>query len=90
LHITKNMAYGLMVLAAFAWGTSGTLTELAIDEGATPNVIALYSEIFSGIMFFVVVLALDRPSLRMRREDLLPFFVFTTITGALFSLAWYH
>ncbi len=90
MHITKNMAYGLMVLAAFAWGTSGTLTELAIGEGATPNIIALYSEIFSGAMFIAVVLALDRPSLRMRKEDLLPFFVFTTITGALFSLAWYH
>jgi DME family drug/metabolite transporter len=90
LHITKNMAYGLMVLAALAWGTSGTITVLAIDEGATVNVIALYTEIFSGLMFFLVVLTLDRPSLRMKKEDLLPFFLFSTVTGALFSLAWYN
>jgi DME family drug/metabolite transporter len=90
MHITKNIAYTLMALAAFAWGTSGTLTVLAIDEGATVNVIALYSEIFSCLLFFTIVFTLDRPSLRMRREDLLPFFVFSTITGALFSLAWYN
>lgn len=90
MHITKNMAYGLMVLAALAWGTSGTITVLAIDEGATVNVIALYTEIFSGLMFFLVVLTLDRPSLRMKKEDLLPFFLFSTVTGALFSLAWYN
>jgi DME family drug/metabolite transporter len=90
LHISKNTAYGLMVLAATAWATSGTLTVLAIDWGATVNVIALYSEIFSALMFFVIVLTLDRPSLRMKKEDLLPFFMFSTITGALFSLAWYN
>ncbi|MCJ2533468.1 MAG: DMT family transporter, partial [Candidatus Thermoplasmatota archaeon] len=36
------------------------------------------------------ILAFDRPSLRMRRADLLPFFIFSTITGAVFSLAWYN
>lgn len=90
MHISKNFAYGLMVLAAFTWGTSGTLTVLAIGEGATANIIALYTEIFSGLLFLFVVLAFDRPSLRMRRADLLPFFIFSTITGAFFSLAWYN
>ncbi|HIH01676.1 TPA: EamA family transporter [Thermoplasmata archaeon] len=90
MHITKNIAYLFMALAALGWATSGTLTTLAIDEGATANIIALHSEIISGLLFIIVVATFDRPSLRMRREDLLPFFVFTTITGALFSLAWYH
>ncbi len=90
MHISKNFAYGLMVLAALTWSTSGTLTVLAIGEGATANIIALYTEIFSALLFLFVVLAFDRPSLRMRRADLLPFFVFSTITGAFFSLAWYH
>jgi len=90
LHISKNVAYGLMVLAALAWSTSGILTVLAIEEGATANIIALYSEIVSGLLFVFVVLTFDRPSLRMRRADLLPFFIFSTITGAFFSLAWYN
>lgn len=90
MTISKNIAYMLMVGAAAMWGTSGTLTVLAIDGGATANIIALYSEIFSSALFFVVILMFDRQSLVMRRKDLLPFFVFTTITGALFSLAWYH
>ena len=88
--ITKKVAYALMVVAAAAWGTSGTLTVLAIDEGATANIIALYTEIFSALMFFLVIASVDRPSLRMKRRDLLPFFVFSTITGSLFSVAWYH
>jgi DME family drug/metabolite transporter len=79
-----------MVLAALTWSTSGTLTVLAIDEGATANVIALYSEVFSVIMFFFAVLMLDRPSLMIRRSDFIPFLLFSTITGALFSVAWYH
>jgi DME family drug/metabolite transporter len=90
LRISKNIAYMLMVGAAAMWGTSGTLTVLAIDGGATPNIIALYSEVFSAAMFLMVIVMFDRPSLVMRRKDLLPFFVFTTITGALFSVAWYH
>lgn len=90
VRISKNVAYGLMALAALTWATSGTLTVLAIDEGATANIIALYSEVFSVIMIFFAVLMLDRPSLRIRRSDFLPFLLFSTITGALFSVAWYH
>ena len=79
-----------MVVAAVAWGTSGTLTVLAIDDGATANIIALWSEIISAVTFFVVICLIDRPSLRIRREDVLPFLAFSTVTGALFSVAWYH
>ncbi len=90
MTITKNVAYVLMALAALTWATSGTLTVLAIDEGATANIIALYSEIFSVAMFLSVVVALDRQSLRIRRSDFVPLLVFSTVTGALFSVAWYH
>ncbi|UCE45058.1 MAG: DMT family transporter [Methanobacteriota archaeon] len=90
LKISKNIAYALMAIAAVAWATSGTLTVLAIDEGATANIIALWSEIFSAAIFFTIICLLDRPSLLIRRDDLLPFLLFSTITGALFSVAWYH
>ena len=90
LRISKNVAYTLMILAAVMWGTSGTLTVLAIDDGATTSVIALYSEIFSAAMFFAVICLFDRPALKIKREDLLPFLLFSTVTGSLFSVAWYN
>ncbi|MDH3365723.1 MAG: DMT family transporter [Thermoplasmata archaeon] len=90
MRISKNIAYTLMILAAAAWGTSGTLTVLAIDEGTTTGVIALYSEVFSAAMFFAIICLFDRPSLMIKREDVLPFLLFSTITGALFSVAWYN
>ena len=90
MKITKNIAYGLMVLAALAWATSGTLAVLAIDEGATANIIALYSEIFSFAIFFFAVIALDRSAIMIRRSDFIPFLVFSMITGSLFMVAWYH
>lgn len=90
MKISKNIAYTLMILAAVAWGTSGTLTVLAIDDGATTGVIALYSEIFSAAMFFAVLCLFDRSSLSIRREDILPFLLFSTVTGSLFSVAWYN
>ena len=90
MRISKNFAYVLMGLASLAWATSGTLTVLAIDEGATANIVALYSEIFSIAIFFFAVVLIDRKSLVIRREDFIPFLLFSTITGALFSIAWYH
>ncbi|UCE92327.1 MAG: EamA family transporter [Methanobacteriota archaeon] len=90
MKISKNVAYVLMGLAALAWATSGTLTVLAIDEGATANVIALYSEIFSVAMFFTAILIIDRRAFMIRRADFIPFLLFSTVTGALFSVAWYH
>lgn len=90
MRISKNIAYALMVVAAVAWSTSGTLTVLAIDEGATANIIALYSEIFSVTVLFAAICLLDRPSLIIKRDDVLPFLLFSTVTGALFSVAWYN
>ena len=90
MKITKNIAYVLMALAALAWATSGTLTVLAIDEGATANIVALYSEVFSVIIFLFVVVTLDRSAIMIRRSDFIPFLLFSTITGSLFMVAWYH
>lgn len=90
MKISKNAAYVLMGVAALAWATSGTLTVLAIDEGATANIIALYSEIFSVIMVFFAVIIIDPRLFLIRRADFVPLLLFSTITGALFSVAWYH
>ena len=90
VRISKSIAYALMVIAAVAWATSGTLTVMAIDEGATANIIALWSEIVSVAIIIVAICIFHRPSLRIRRADVLPFLLFSTITGALFSVAWYH
>lgn len=87
--MSRNLAYALMVVAAMAWGSSGVLTILAIDEGATVNEIALYSEVFSVVIFAIIVGAVSPSAVRIRRRDFLPLLVFSTITGSLFSIAWY-
>lgn len=90
LKITRNFSYFLMAVAAVAWGTSGTLTELAIDEGATANQIAVFAAIFSALILLPLIRAFDRGSLRVERKDLVPLLIFGTLTGAIFSLAWYN
>lgn len=89
MEVSRNLAYALMVLAAVTWGSSGVLTVLAIDEGASVNEIALYSEVFSVVIFLIIVGSVDRSAFRIRRRDFLPLLVFSTITGSLFSVAWY-
>jgi DME family drug/metabolite transporter len=89
MHVSKNLAYALMALAAVAWGSSGVLTVLAIDEGASVNEVALYSEVFSAIIFLVIIGSMEPGAIRIRRRDFLPLLVFSTITGSLFSVAWY-
>src|SRR4030042_960745 len=72
LKITKNFSYFLMGVAAVAWGTSGTLTILAIDTGATANQIAVFAAIFSALILLPLIHIFDRGSLRVKRKDLLP------------------
>src|SRR4030042_413330 len=88
LKITKNFSYFLMGVAAVAWGTSGTLTILAIDTGATANQIAVFAAIFSALILLPLIHIFDRGSLRVKRKDLLPLLLFGTVTGSIFSLAW--
>jgi drug/metabolite transporter (DMT)-like permease len=90
LNITKNFSYFLMGVAAVAWGTSGTLAILAIDTGATANQIAVFAAIFSALILLPLIHIFDRGSLRVKRKDLLPLLLFGTVTGSIFSLAWYN
>jgi len=90
LNITKRLSYFLMGVAAVCWGTSGTMTVLAIDNGATANQVAVFAAIFSALILLPLIRAFDKGSLRVRRKDLLPLLVFGTLTGAVFSLAWYN
>ena len=90
MKVTKGMAYGLMAAAAVLWATSGTLTTLAIDEGATANQVAVYAAVFSVVVLLPAIHILDRPSLRLRRKDFPAMLLFAVLTGSIFSLAWYH
>jgi drug/metabolite transporter (DMT)-like permease len=90
VEISKGAAYGLMGLAAVLWATSGTLTELALGEGAKVMEITVFSVIISAIILLPLIAFLDRKSLRIRREDFLPFLGFSLVTGTFFSLAWYY
>ncbi len=90
VRISKSMAYGLMGLAAVLWATSGTLTELALDEGADVMEITVFSVIISAMILLPLIGVLDRKSLKIRKEDFLPFLGFSLVTGTFFSLAWYY
>jgi DME family drug/metabolite transporter len=90
VKVSKGTAYGLMCLAAVLWATSGTLTELALEEGADVMQITVFSVIISAIILLPLIGILDRKSLRIRREDFLPLLAFSLVTGTFFSLAWYY
>lgn len=90
MQMSKNLAYGMMAFAAVMWGTSGTLTVLAIRSGATANQIALFGTLASAVILVSVLAVLDRAAFRIKLKDLPAFTVFAVITGTLFSLAWYN
>ena len=90
MKISKNLAYGMMAFAAVMWGTSGTLTVLAIDAGATANQVALFGTLASAVILVSILMALDRGAFKIRAKDLPALTVFAVITGTLFSLAWYN
>ena len=89
-RISRNAAYGLMGLAAVMWATSGTFTELALDEGARVMEITVFSVIVSGLILLPLIGAIDPKSLWIKREDFLPLLGFSLVTGTFFSLAWYY
>jgi drug/metabolite transporter (DMT)-like permease len=90
VHISKNLAYGMMAFAAVMWGTSGTLTVLAIEAGATANQVALFGTLISAVILVALLAVFDRTAFRIRFKDLPALTVFAVITGTLFSLAWYN
>ncbi len=90
MHVSKNLAYGMMAFAAVMWGTSGTLTALAIDAGATANQVALFGTLMSAVILVSLLAVLDRGAFKIRLKDLPALTVFAIITGTLFSLAWYN
>lgn len=84
------MAYGLIVIAAVMWATSGTFTELALGEGASVMELTVFSVIVSSLILLPLIGVLDPRSLRIKREDFLPLLGFSLVTGTFFSLAWYY
>ena len=89
MKATKNLAYGMMALAAIMWATSGTFTQMAYDEEATAMQITLFSFAFSGLILLPAIAILDRKSLRIKKEDFFPLLIFSMITGTFFGFAWY-
>lgn len=89
MKISKNVAYVMMAVAAITWSTSGTFTELAIGEKAAVMQVTVFTYVFSAMILAPAILILDPKSMRIDRKDLLPFFVFSLITGTFFAVAWY-
>lgn len=84
------MAYALTAVAAVAWATSGTFTVLATDNGATALQVAVFGGTLSAMILIPAIAIFDPGSLRVARKDVVPFLVFSLLTGTFFSLAWYH
>lgn len=89
MKVSKGVAYGLMALAAIMWATSGTLTVLALDAGAKVMQVTVFAGVFTTIILLPMIAAFDPKSLRIKKEDFLPLFAFSLITGTFFSIAWY-
>ena len=89
MKISKKAAYGMMAFAAIMWATSGTLTSLAIGQGADVLQVTVLSYLFSSAILLPALVILDPKSLRVERKDLLPLLAFSMVTGTFFSLAWF-
>jgi len=89
MKISKNLAYGFMVLAAVMWATSGTLTELALAAGAQVMQVTLFQMVVSALILLPLIAVLDPRSLRIRKADFWPILAFSLITGTFFSIAWF-
>lgn len=89
MKVSKNFAYGLMVLAAVMWATSGTFTTLAYDSGADRWNVTVFSTIFTAMVLLPLIMVFDKKSLSIEWKDFLPLFMFAQITGTFFAIAWY-
>jgi DME family drug/metabolite transporter len=90
MKVSKSFAYGLMVLAAVMWATSGTFTILATDSGASTMEVSVFSTVFTALVLLPLIGMFDRKSLVIGKKDLLPLFIFAQITGTFFALGWYY
>jgi DME family drug/metabolite transporter len=89
VKISKNIAYGMMAVAAIMWSTSGTFTELAIEEQAAVMQITVFTYVFSALILAPAIMIFDPKSMKIDRRDLGPFLIFSLITGTFFAVAWY-
>ena len=89
MRISANVAYGMMMVAAIMWATSGTFTELAIDGGASAIQVSVFATVFTAVILLPLIYSLDKKSIRIERKDFWPFLVFSLVTGTFFSVAWY-
>lgn len=89
MRVSKNVAYGLMALAAVLWATNGIFSTLTYDEGASVMQVTVLATTLTAIVLVLLIAPLDPKSMRIKREDFFPFLVFSLITGTFFALAWY-
>ena len=87
--LTKNKAYGLLLLAVCLWAASGTISTLAMDEGVSVVELTTFAFIFASAVFLPLVAILDPKSLRIDRKDLPTFVVFSVVAGVLMNLTFF-
>jgi len=89
LNLTKNVSYSLLMLAVCLWASSGTVSTLAMDEGASVVELTTFAFIFASAILLPLVAILDPKSLRIGRKDLPAFIGFAFIAGVLMNLSFF-
>jgi len=89
MKISSSVAYGMMGVAAIMWATSGSLTVLAIDGGASAVQVSVFATVFTALILLPLIYALDRKSIKIEKRDFWPFLAFSLVTGTFFAIAWY-
>ncbi|MGQ9588049.1 MAG: DMT family transporter [Thermoplasmata archaeon] len=89
MKISKSTAYAFMIGAAIMWATSGIFTILALQEGATWLEVTVFNVIFAALILTPLIAILDPKSLRLKKEDFVPFLAYAVVTGTFFLIAWF-
>lgn len=86
---SKNAAYALLILAVCLWGTAGTVSSIAMDEGASVTQLTAFAFVISSLVFLPLVALFDRQSLRIKRKDFPEFLMFSIAAGVFLNLAFF-
>lgn len=82
--------YVLIVVATILWGTMGVLAKFAFAYGILPGTLIALRLVVSFATLWVVLLVFSRASMKVRRVDVLQFFVFGVLAVAFQRVAFFY
>jgi len=82
--LEKMRGYVLIVIASILWGTMGILAKLSFEYGVLPETLIALRLAISSATLFIILMLLDKESLKIRKNDVL-FFVFFGVFAIAFQ-----